>query len=146
MTPVAVFLVAQVARNKDLTDEEESDGPKQTLLTWGFITLVIIYVLVTIYVGYFVASFVVLITAMYALGLRQPPLAVAVAAGWALTLLEQGLLVAGQGVADLDAHPVGPGRIALAQGVAAGPLDRSAAGVDLGVRVGLHCKTGGQCG
>ena len=78
MIPVALLLAIRASRSADL-DDGDSSKPKQTQLTWGFIALVVAYIILTIYAGYFVASFVFLVSAMYLLGLRQPPLSIAVA-------------------------------------------------------------------
>ncbi len=81
MVPVALLLGLQASTSRDIDDGDISE-PVQTPLTWGFIILVAVYIAGTIYVGYFVASFVFLVTAMYLLGLRQPVLSIAVALGW----------------------------------------------------------------
>jgi hypothetical protein len=78
LIPLSVYLLyaATVNRRQSAASGERTD------LVWKFAALLSVYVVSTVYLGYFFSSFVFLMVTMYWLGLRRFGVMVGVSLGW----------------------------------------------------------------
>jgi len=80
LVPLNIFLLIDIFRKKK--EIKESEGNQA--IVWGFIGLLLLYLISIFYIGYFISSFVFLFVGIYMLGYRKYLTMLIISTGWLL--------------------------------------------------------------
>ena len=80
LIPLNIYLIIDVLRKKKKIEPKEENNK----IVFGFIGLLILYLISIFYLGYFISSFVFLFIGMYMLGYRRYLTILLISAGWLL--------------------------------------------------------------
>jgi putative tricarboxylic transport membrane protein len=80
LIPLNIFLLIDIFRKHEETEKSEGNQ----VVVWGFIGLLVLYLISIFYIGYFISSFVFLFVGFYLLGYRKYLTMLLISAGWLL--------------------------------------------------------------